>query len=128
MKIYGIGVDIVNISRVKKNLTKNKLFKQRIFSNKEIKYCERKINKYECFSKRFAAKEAFSKALGTGIARGISFKELEVKNDNAGRPSIYPISKSLKLVQKRLKTKNFKVFLSVSDDKPFAIANIIISI
>ena len=121
MKIYGIGVDIVNISRVKKNLTKNKLFKQRIFSNKEIKYCERKINKYECFSKRFAAKEAFSKALGTGISSGINFNEIIVKNEKNGKPFIRLKGETKKKIDKKLK-KKAKFFLSLSDEQKYAVA------
>jgi holo-[acyl-carrier protein] synthase len=128
MKIYGIGLDIINISRIKKNLITNKSFKKRIFTNNEILYCETKNNKYACYSKRFAAKEAFSKALGTGISNGISFNEIEVKNDVTGRPDIKLTKNTLKVVQKKLKSKNFRVFLSMSDDKPFAAANIIISI
>ena len=68
--IFGIGTDIVDISRFKKLFNKNKKFKNRIFSEKEIKYCESRMNKIASYSKRFAAKEAFSKALGLGISKG----------------------------------------------------------
>ena len=74
--IYGIGTDIVNISRIKAMFKKNKNFKNRIFSSKEIKHCEAKSNKIASYAKRFAAKEAFSKALGLGITKGISFNEI----------------------------------------------------
>ena len=74
--IFGIGTDIVDISRVKKLLNRNKKFKYRIFSEKEIKYCESKKNKIGSYSKRFAAKEAFAKAIGIGISKGLSFNEI----------------------------------------------------
>ena len=74
MSVFGIGSDIVNIERIKKVL-KNKNFKKKIFSTLEIKIIEKKTNKIASYAKRFAAKEAFSKALGTGISNGISFKE-----------------------------------------------------
>ena len=75
MKIFGIGTDIVNIKRMEKILKKNgKNFKSRVFSKGEISYCEKKKNPPSFFAKRFAAKEALSKALGTGIRKGINFK------------------------------------------------------
>ena len=74
--IFGIGTDIVDISRIKKIFNRNNKFKKRIFSAEEIKYCETKSNKISSYSKRFAAKEAFVKALGTGISQGISFNEI----------------------------------------------------
>ena len=67
MKIFGIGTDIVKIYRIKKSL-KNKNFLKRIFNEKEISKCKKIINSSSCFAKRFAAKEAFSKAVGTGIS------------------------------------------------------------
>ena len=66
MKIYGIGTDIVSVDRIKKTL-KNKKFLNRLFSKEEILKCNKLINFNNCYAKRFAAKEAFSKALGTGI-------------------------------------------------------------
>ena len=70
MKIFGIGTDIVNIKRLEKLLKKNGLkFKNRIFSKDEILYCEKRKNPFPFYAKRFAAKEALSKALGTGIEK-----------------------------------------------------------
>ena len=79
MKIFGIGTDIVNIKRIEKSLKKygNK-FKNKIFSKKEIIYCEKKKNSGAFYAKRFAAKEALSKALGTGIRKGVKFKNIEI--------------------------------------------------
>ena len=79
MKIFGIGTDIVNIKRLEKILKKNnKNFKSRIFSKNEIFYCEKKSNPASFYAKRYAAKEALSKALGTGIRKCINFKDIEV--------------------------------------------------
>ena len=68
MRIFGIGTDIVKISRIKKGF-KNKLFVSRLFNREEILKCKKTKHFYNCFAKRFAAKEAFSKALGTGIEK-----------------------------------------------------------
>ena len=78
--IFGIGTDIVDIFRIKKIFNKNKKLKRRLFSNEEIKYCESKKNKIAYYSKRFAAKEAFAKSLGTGISKGILFNEISIIN------------------------------------------------
>ena len=127
MKIYGIGTDITNINRIKKSL-KNKNFINRIFNSYESNKCNNQINKTNCYAKRFAAKEAFSKALGTGISKGINFNEIKVHNISSGKPVIKILGKTKKIVNKIIKKKKFNVFLSLSDDKPFAIATVIISI
>ena len=77
MNIFGIGTDIVSVDRIKKSL-KNKNFIKRIFNEKEILKCKKINNKINCYAKRFAAKEAFSKALGTGISNGINFNEIVI--------------------------------------------------
>ena len=77
MKIFGIGTDIINIKRMEKLLkNSNSKFKNKIFSKKEIMYCEKKNNPSSFYAKRFAAKEALSKALGTGIRKGVNFKNI----------------------------------------------------
>ena len=91
MSIFGIGIDIVDNSRIKKLLFNKKLnFKNKIFTKKEITYCQKKSNIINCYSKRFAAKEAFVKALGTGFRKNINFKDIEVVNKHYGKP--YPDS------------------------------------
>ena len=85
MKILGIGVDIVENKRIQKSI-KNPLFKKRIYSSKELKHSNAANNKVAFFSKRFAAKEAFSKALGTGFSMNLNFKDIEVVNDKKGKP------------------------------------------
>tara|TARA_B100000963_G_C22334311_1_gene540067 strand:+ start:289 stop:672 length:384 start_codon:yes stop_codon:yes gene_type:complete len=127
MKIYGIGTDLANINRIKKSI-KKKNFVKRLFNENEIKKCSKQINKANCFAKRFAAKEAFSKALGTGVAKGINFNEIIVHNIKSGKPSIKLLGNTQKIVKKILNNKNFNVFLTLSDDKPFAVATVVISI
>ena len=128
MKIHGVGVDLIHIYRIKSAFKKNKNTKKRLFSNVEISVCEKKKNKYCCYAKRFAAKEAFSKSLGTGVSKGLSFKEIQVKNDANGMPFIDIIGNSLQTVNKILKTKKFNIHLSLSDDKSAAIAYVITTI
>tara|TARA_S200000501_G_C20323198_1_gene525369 strand:+ start:170 stop:559 length:390 start_codon:yes stop_codon:yes gene_type:complete len=127
MIIYGIGNDIVEISRFKKILQKNSLFKKRIFSKNEILYCEKKKLKIACYAKKFAAKEAFLKALGTGLIRGLKFKEITVINDNLGKPLIKIVGNSLKIVKKITKRKKINIFISISDEKTHAISTAIIT-
>ena len=127
MKIHGIGTDIANINRIKKSL-KNKNFTNRLFNKNEIKKCNKQVNKANCYAKRFAAKEAFSKALGTGISRGINFNEIIVYNIKSGKPSIKLLGSTKNIVNKILNKKKFNIFLSLSDDKPIAIATVVISL
>ena len=128
MKIFGIGTDIVNIKRLEKALKKDKnIFKNKIFSKNEITYCEKKKNPFPFYAKRFAAKEALSKALGTGIRKGINFKNIEVFNDNYGKPSIRLKGTTADFLKKKIKTKKYSIYLSLSDDVPWAQATVIIS-
>ena len=124
--IFGIGTDIVDVSRVKKLLNNSKKIKHRIFSPKEIKFCESKINKNAFYAKRFAAKEAFVKALGTGVSRGISFNEISINNDKKGAPFIELLGKTKVIVKNLIKEKN-KIYLSLSDEKKYALAMVVIS-
>ena len=128
MKILGIGTDIVNIDRMKKILNKkNNNFKKKIFSNKKIIYCEKRKYPHSFFAKRFAAKEALSKALGTGIRKGINFKDIEVSNDNLGKPSIKLKGSTAIFLKKKIKKKKYSIYLSLSDDSPWAQATVIVS-
>ena len=128
MKIFGIGTDIVNIQRMKKTLDKNnRTFKNRIFSKNEIKYCDKKNDPSSYYAKRFAAKEALSKALGTGIRRGINFKDIEVSNDSFGKPIIKLTGSTASFLKRKIKAKKYSIHLSLSDDAPWAHATVIIS-
>ena len=128
MKIFGIGTDIINIKRMEHLLKKHGLsFKNRIFSKKEIAYCEKKRNSSAFYAKRFAAKEAFSKALGTGIRKGVNLKNIEVSNNVHGKPFILLKGNLANYLKKKIKRKKYFIHLSLSDDKPWAQATVIIS-
>ena len=127
MIIYGIGTDIVNIDRIKNSL-KNKNFINRIFNEKEILKCKKINNSINCYAKRFAAKEAFSKALGTGISNGVNFNEIVVLNKKSGKPYINIIGQTKKTLNKKFKSKKSKISLSLSDEKKYAVAFVTISI
>ena len=127
MKIYGIGTDIANINRIKNSLNKKK-FIERVFNKIEIAKCSKQKNKVNCYAKRYAAKEAFSKAIGIGISKGISFKEITVENLKSGKPNIRLYGNTKRIVNKILKNKKFYIYLSLSDDKPYAVATAVISV
>ena len=121
MRILGIGVDIIENKRIKKSI-KNNNFKNRIYSAKELKLSSLSINKTSFFSKRFAAKEAFAKALGTGFRNSLNFKDIEVINDKLGKPYYLINSKVKNLIKRKKKVQNFNLFLSISDEKEYSIA------
>ena len=128
MKIFGIGTDIINIKRMEKSIKKNgDNFINKVFSKNEILYCKKKKNPFPFYAKRFAAKEALSKALGTGIRKGIKFKNIEITNDNFGKPSIELKGTTAAFLKKKIKTKKYVIHLSLSDDIPWAQATVIIS-
>ena len=125
MKIVGIGVDIIENKRIKNSL-KNLNFKKRIFSTKELSQSSLHRNKVSFFSKRFAAKEAFAKALGTGFRNNLNFKDIEIMNDKFGKPYYSKTNKIRQLIKKEFKVKNFRCFLSISDEKEYSTAFTII--
>jgi len=125
MKLFGIGTDIVQINRLKKIL-KNKSSMTRLFNKDEILKCQRTKKSFNCFAKRFAAKEAFSKATGFGISMNLHFKDIEIKNNKKGRPSINLNNSSIKYLKKKFKVKSFKTNLSISDERDYSIAYVII--
>ena len=125
MKIVGIGVDIIQNSRIKKAI-KNKSFVNRIFTKSEILGSKIRNYKTNYFAKRFAAKEAFIKSIGIGIRKGINFKDIYVINDKSGKPNIKFSNKVNNLIIKKFKTRNFDIFLSLSDEKNYSIAFVVI--
>ena len=125
MKIVGTGVDIIDNSRIKK-LILNNSFLNRIFTKDEILISKKKINKISYFAKRFAAKEAFAKSLGTGFRKGFNFKDISVVNDKLGKPSFLINKKIRLLIKKEFKINSFNFFLSISDEKKYSIAFVII--
>jgi holo-[acyl-carrier protein] synthase len=125
MKTVGIGVDIIDNKRFK-NLIKDKKFINRIFSKKEIFASKKTLNKINFFSKRFAAKESFAKALGTGFRNNLNFKDIEIVNDNLGKPFYLINNKIKQIIKKNKKIANFELFLSISDEKDYSVAFTII--
>ena len=125
MKVIGTGVDIIENSRIKKSIL-NKSFLYRVFTNEEILISKNKKNKSSYFAKRFAAKEAFSKSLGTGFRDNFNFKDISVINDKLGKPSFF-ISKKIKnMIKKKFKIRKFNFFLSISDEEKYSMAFVIL--
>ena len=124
MKIIGTGVDIVENSRIKKSILNNS-FLNRVFTKEEILISKKIKNKSSYFAKRFAAKEAFVKSLGTGFTNGLNFKDISVVNDKLGKPSFFITKKIKNIIKKRFKINRFNFFLSISDEKKYSIAFVI---
>ena len=119
----GIGIDICNVKRFER-LTENNSFINKIFTENEIIYCNsRKRKKSEVFAVRFAAKEAFAKALGTGFRKGISLKEIEIKKDELGKPSIVLYGNTKDFFESQV---GGTIYLSLSHEKETAIAMVVI--
>ena len=125
MRIVGIGVDIIDNKRIKNSL-KNLKFKKRIYSTKELAQSSLSKNKVGFFSKRFAAKEAFAKALGTGFRGNLNFKDIEIVNDKKGKPYYLKSKKISKIIHKNFNIKKYNCFLSISDEKDYSTAFTII--
>ena len=125
MDIIGNGVDIIKNSRINNSL-KIKGFLNRIFTEKEIQQGRKLKNKINFYAKRFAAKEAFVKAIGTGFRSDINFIDIEIKNYKNGKPYISLSKKLNNFLQKKFKIQKYKVFLSLSDEKDYSIAFVVI--
>ena len=126
MVIIGNGVDIVENKRIKNSL-KIKGFINRVFTQNEINKSKKLSNKTNFFAKRFAAKEAFVKALGEGFRNNINFNDIDISNDNKGKPSINISNNIKKFLKKKLKLNKYKIFLSLSDENKHSIAYVIIN-
>ena len=125
MKTIGIGVDIIENLRIKKSIN-SPIFLKRFFSNKEILISKKIKNKTAYFAKRFAAKEAFAKALGTGFRKHLNFRDIEIINNKIGKPDYYKNKKITKLIQKNFNVKEYDCFLSISDENDYSTAFAII--
>ena len=126
MNIIGNGVDIIENKRIASSL-KLKGFASRIFTKNEIIQSKKIKNKTNYFAKRFAAKEAFIKAIGIGFRNKINFKDIEIKNNRKGKP-LLNISKNIKnFIKKNFKINKYNIFLSLSDEKKHSIAFVIIN-
>ena len=125
--IYGNGIDIIDINRIREVINKyGYRFKKRCFSISEIERSENRLNSVESYAKRYAAKEACAKALGTGLARGVFWKDIEVGNNQYGKPFINLHGKAKIIFKNMNKTSNTQIEVSLSDEKKYAIANVTI--
>ena len=122
--IYGVGTDIVNIERIEKIILKNRDgFIKRVLTEHEQALFANKADSAAFCAKRFAAKEAFSKALGTGIGRVVSFQDLTVRNNDNGKPHFIPSEKlRLYLLEKGVK----QAHISNSDESQYAVAFVVL--
>tara|TARA_B100001540_G_C15615477_1_gene555101 strand:+ start:41 stop:433 length:393 start_codon:yes stop_codon:yes gene_type:complete len=124
--IFGIGIDIIDIRRIKIIIDKYGFkFKRRCFSLSEIEKSESRRNSIESYAKRYAAKEACAKALGTGLAKGVFWKDIEIKNNVSGKPFILLHNKAY-LRGMNISNKNLQIDVSLSDERNYAIANVVI--
>jgi len=125
--IISNGIDLVDIRRIKNTIEKyNFKFKKKCFHEGEIRKSELRLKSIESYAKRYAAKEACAKALGTGLARGVFWKDIEVHNDKYGKPKIKLHNKALKILNSLNNKNECFVEVSLSDEKNYAIANVII--
>ena len=125
--IISNGIDIIDIRRIKKTIDKYKFrFKKKCFHADEIDKSEKRLKSVESYAKRYAAKEACAKALGTGLARGVFWKDIEVQNNQYGKPQIKLHNNALKFLKKLSKNNDCKIEVSLSDERNYAIANVII--
>ena len=124
--IVGIGSDIIDGRRVE-NIINNygRKFKKRCFTREEIQRSEKRINFVNSYAKKYAAKEACAKALGTGLARGVYWKDISIENNIFGKPSIILTGNALKRLN-QLSVNKCSIVVSLSDEKNYAIANVII--
>ena len=125
MNIYGIGVDIIDNNRVK-NLIKKKNFLKRIFSKEELKIIQTKKNKVLFLAKRFSAKEAFVKSLGSGFRNNLCFKDISILNDKKGKPYFKFNHKIKNILKKKYRLTKFKVYLSLSDERKHSISYVVL--
>ena len=125
--IYGNGIDIIDINRIRKVIEKyGNRFKKRCFSFSEIERSDKRVSSAESYAKRYAAKEACAKALGTGLARGVFWKDIEVVNNQYGKPFIKLHGKAKDIFRNMDKVSDAKIEVSLSDEKKYAIANVTI--
>lgn len=121
--ISGIGIDIVEVERIERSIKKNDGFKTLVFSLREIAYCENTGSNILSYAGKFAAKEAFLKAMGTGLRDDMAFNEIEIENDSLGKPSIRLLGKTLSTCKL---SDSINVHVSVSHSKAYATAVVII--
>ena len=122
--VIGTGIDIVDINRIERLMARwGDVFLDRVFTEKEIVWCQRRTRPPECFAIRFAAKEAFLKAIGWGLRNGIQWTDIEVENDLMGKPS-FSFHRKAKEVLENLRIQ--KALLTLSHDRPYAVAHVLL--
>ena len=122
--IIGTGIDIVNIERIDHMMNRwGTLFLNRVFTGKEILWCQKRARPSECFATRFAAKEAFLKAIGSGLRNGIYWTDIEVDNDPMGRPTLSFHRRAKEVLQAQ---RIQKALLTLAHDSPYAVAHVIL--
>ena len=121
--IFGVGVDIIEVARVEDKLTRTPGLKEKLYTPVEIAYCESKKFPFQHYAARFAAKEAFMKALGTGWARGVKFSEIEVRNLESGQPVMEVYGRARELCQAEGITR---FYVSLSHLKTKAVATVVL--
>ncbi len=125
--ILGTGIDIIDINRIRKVINKYRnRFKKRCFHDSEIIKSENRNKSIESYAKRYAGKEACAKALGTGLAKGVFWKDIEIKNDLNGKPFIVLHKNASKIFHEKFGKKS-NINISLTDEKDYAVANVIIS-
>jgi holo-[acyl-carrier protein] synthase len=122
--VLGLGTDLIETGRVEESIKRfGERFLERIYSPGEIAYCKRKKNAAESFAARFAAKEAGAKALGTGISRGVTWKEFEVKREASGKPSLHLSGRAAELAGAMGVRR---IQLSLTHSREFALAVVVV--
>jgi holo-[acyl-carrier protein] synthase len=122
--VVGTGIDIVNIGRIESMMARwGNLFLGRVFTEREIVRCRQRTRPSECFAIRFAAKEAFLKAIGRGLRYGIQWTDIEVENDSLGKP-MFSFHRKAKEVCETLRIE--KALLTLSHDRPYAVAHVLL--
>jgi holo-[acyl-carrier protein] synthase len=122
--VLGLGTDLIETKRIEESINRfGDRFLERIFSPGEIAYCRRKKNAAESFAARFAAKEAGAKALGTGISRGVTWREFEVKREASGRPSLHLSGRAAELAEA---TGVRRIQLSLTHSRDLALAVVVV--
>ena len=121
--VVGLGTDLVEIGRIERSIARfGKRFLERVYTADEIAYCMRKKSFGESFAARFAAKEAGAKALGTGISRGVSWQEFEVRREASGKPTLYLLGRAAELAAGMGVTR---VSVSLTHAKTMALAVVV---
>lgn len=122
--IIGIGIDLIEVSRIESALSRwGERFEGRVFTEKEMLYCNSKKDRSQRLACRFAAKEALFKALGTGWRNGTEWKEIEVVNDELGKPTIRLSGKTEELSQ-QIGVKN--ILLSITSTENYGVAQVVL--